>query len=256
MKKIPKRFTKRDKLILTGLYLSKFDVPGLKPLGFSSFVEAFNVIGFALGSKPASIKNYRDEFDPVFPNKRKGWHKRPMRDYCKQIYEKYKSFSLQEFSGMIKKLTYQNGEIDILEEKVLRKYGKPDEHSFAKRLLTGQAAENFFEINYHEIPEFKNFHLENTTKLGCGFDFKLTNDKDTNFLGIEVKGLFESFGAISLTPKEYNVADILKNRFYIFVVKNFKESPYFEFYQNPLESKLLFKKIERQVKQISWTANV
>jgi hypothetical protein len=36
----------------------------LKELSFESFVEAFNVIGYALGSKPASIKNYRDEFDP------------------------------------------------------------------------------------------------------------------------------------------------------------------------------------------------
>ena len=113
---------------------------------------------------------------------------------------------------MIKKFTYQNGEIDILEEKVLRKYEKPDEHSFAKRLLTGQAAEKFFEINYHEIPKFKNFHSENTTKRGCGFDFKLTNNKSDNFLGIEVKGLSESFGTISLTAKEYNVAGILKNR--------------------------------------------
>ena len=49
-----------------------------------SLFEFKNVIGFALGAKPASIKNYRDEFDPVFPNKRKGWHKRPMRNYCKQ----------------------------------------------------------------------------------------------------------------------------------------------------------------------------
>ena len=157
---------------------------------------------------------------------------------------------------MIKKLTYQNGEIDMLEEKVSRKYGKLDEHSFAKRLLTGQAAGKFFEINYHEIPEFKYFHLENTTKLGCGFDFKLTHDNGANFLGVEVKGLFESFGIISLTSKEYGVAGILKDRFYIFVVKNFKESPFYELYQNPIKSELLFKKNERQVKQISWTATV
>lgn len=64
--------TVRRKLILSGLYLSKFDSEGLKSLGFDSFTEAFNVIGYALGSQPASIKNYRDEFDPLFPNRRKG----------------------------------------------------------------------------------------------------------------------------------------------------------------------------------------
>ncbi len=54
--------TTRDKLILAGLYLSKFDAAGLQRLGFESFMEAFNVIGYALGGKPARIKNYRDEF--------------------------------------------------------------------------------------------------------------------------------------------------------------------------------------------------
>ena len=92
--------------------------------------------------------------------------------------------------------------------------------------------------------------------MGCGFDFKLTHDKAANFLGVEVKGLYESCGTISLTSKEYGVAGILKDRFYIFVVKNFKESPFYELYKNPIKSKLLFKKNERQVKQISWTATV
>jgi hypothetical protein len=59
----PQQIAKRGKLILVGLYLSKYDSLGLKRLGFESFMEAFNVIGYALGSKPASIKNYRDEFD-------------------------------------------------------------------------------------------------------------------------------------------------------------------------------------------------
>ena len=66
------QLAKREKLILVGLYLSKYDSLGLKKLGFESFAEAFNVIGYALGSKPASIKNYRDEFDPLFPNREKG----------------------------------------------------------------------------------------------------------------------------------------------------------------------------------------
>ena len=76
----------RQKLILSGLYLSKYDSQGLKSLGLDSFAEAFNVIGYALGARPASIKNYRDEFDPLFPNQRKGWHKRATRDYCLEIF--------------------------------------------------------------------------------------------------------------------------------------------------------------------------
>src|SRR5271155_4821886 len=92
----------REKLILVGLYLSKYDSLGLKRLGFDSFVEAFNVFGYAMGSKPASIKNYRDEFDPLFPNKRMGWHKRNVRDYCLKVFEEYKSLDFESFTGLLK----------------------------------------------------------------------------------------------------------------------------------------------------------
>src|SRR5580704_10731725 len=96
------RIATREKLILVGLYLSKYDSVGLKRLGFDSFVEAFNVVGYAMGSRPASIKNYRDEFDPLFPNRRKGWHKRPIRDYCLKVFEEYRSLDLESFTGLIK----------------------------------------------------------------------------------------------------------------------------------------------------------
>src|SRR5579863_5876423 len=98
----PKKIPTRERLILAGLYLSKYDTVGLRKLGFESFVEAFNVIGYALGQKPASIKNYRDEFDPLFQNKRLGWHKRPTRGYCLKVFMDYKSLDLETFSGLIR----------------------------------------------------------------------------------------------------------------------------------------------------------
>lgn len=45
----PQQIPKREKLILAGLFLSKFDKIGLRLLGLETFTEAFNVIGFALG---------------------------------------------------------------------------------------------------------------------------------------------------------------------------------------------------------------
>src|SRR5580692_5915858 len=97
----PQRISTREKLILVGLYLSKYDSVGLKRLGFDSFVEAFNVVGYAMGSRPASIKNYRDEFDPLFPNRRKGWHKRKTRDYCMRVFEEYRSLDFESFAGLV-----------------------------------------------------------------------------------------------------------------------------------------------------------
>jgi len=79
-----------EKSVLAGLYLSKFDAEGFRFLGFSSFNEAFNTIGFALSTKPASIKNYRDEFDPYFPNARQGWSQRGMQEDRRKLYETFK----------------------------------------------------------------------------------------------------------------------------------------------------------------------
>src|SRR5258705_12922194 len=136
------RIPPREKLILVGLYLSKYDSLGLKRLGFDSFVEAFNVIGYAMGSKPASIKNYRDEFDPLLPNRRKGWHKRETRSYCLKVFEEYKYLDLESFTGLVESFFgYDENAWSEFQRKK-----KPGGRSyFAQRLVTGLAAERYFE---------------------------------------------------------------------------------------------------------------
>ena len=237
-----KKLSLREKSILAGLYLSKFDSEGLRQLGFEGFVEAFNVIGSALGVRPASVKNYRDEFDPLFPNKRRGWHKRPTRDYCKAVYDAFGGLNLQKFSNLLKTIIYKEHDLDVLMEQVERKQG--EDSSFAKRLITGQAAEQYFRSKYREIRLFRDLELEDTTKLGCGFDFRLFSP--SIFYGVEVKGLSDSSGSIALTSKEHSVAAILKGRFFLFVVKNFKETPFHALYQNPLNGKLVFSRVEQK----------
>jgi hypothetical protein len=247
-----KRLSLREKSILTGLYLSKFDSEGLRRLGFESFTEAFNVIGSALGVRPASIKNYRDEFDPLFPNTRKGWHKRSIRNYCKDVYDAFGALDLESFSDFLKRIVYGEDDPGVLMEEVEKNRG--DECSFAKRLITGQAAEQYFRSEYKNLTLFKNFELEDTTRLGCGFDFKVFST--AIFYAIEVKGLSASSGSIALTDKEYSVASIMKERFFLFVVKNFKENPFHEMYQDPLNGGLVFRRIEKKVVQITWAARL
>jgi hypothetical protein len=219
----PDRIANRTKLILTGLYLAEYDSAGLKRLGFRSFVEAFNVVGYALGSQPASIKNYRDEFDPLFPNQRKGWHKRPIRDYCLKVFEEYESLDIELFTGLIK--SFVGYDENVWSETHAKEEREESASGFAKRLITGLAAEHYFESVHLTLPEFQGFELENTTRLGCGYDFRLHAAKCDGFLAIEVKGLRELTGRLSLTPKEYEAAATMRDRFYLFVVKNFEKSP-------------------------------
>jgi hypothetical protein len=250
----PERITNRTKLILAGLYLSKFDSDGLKHLGFQSFAEAYNVIGFALGSQPASIKNYRDEFDPRFPNNRKGWHKRQIREYCLKVFEEYKDLDFDLFSGLIKSFVgYDENIWSEVNEAEERDEGPS---GFAKRLITGLAAEQYFESVHSRLSEFHGYVLENTTRLGCGYDFRLSKPECDEFLAVEVKGLREETGSLSLTPREYEAATSMRDRFYLFIVKNFQKSPVHEIYSDPLSGRLQFARSERVICQVSWLTRV
>lgn len=249
-----KKLTPREKSILAGLYLSKFDFEGLKYLGFDNFTEAFNVIGLAMGVSPMSVKNYRDEFDPLFPNERKGWHKREIRKYCRDIYDNFHALSLSEFSVLLKDIIYKDHEIDVLMEEIAKSEGGK-ESSFAKRLITGQAAEQYFRDNFLSVDLFSGYEIQDTTKAGCGFDFKLVSKEKDYYFGVEVKGLNEIKGSIALTSKEHAVANLLKDKYFIFVVKNFKEKPFHDIYQDPI-SIMKFKRIENTVTQISWNTPV
>src|SRR6202050_1867291 len=184
----------REKLILAGLYLSKYDTAGLKKLGFDSFIEAFNVIGYALGSKPASIKNYRDEFDPLFPNQRRGWHKRPTRDYCVKVFNDYKSLDVETFAALVK--SFAGYDENAWSEVETERQKSDAESMFAKRLVTGLAAEHYFESVRGTLPEFKDCSIENTTRLGCGYDFRLCPEMKGDFLAVEVKGLTDRGGSL------------------------------------------------------------
>lgn len=248
--------TTRQKLILSGLYLSKYDSLGVKKLGFDSFAEAFNVIGYALGSRPASVKNYRDEFDPqIDTNRRKGWHKRPMRDYCRAVFEEYKGLDFESFSGLIGSFFGFNE--NLLSEIVPVEERDDGESSFAQRLITGVAAEQYFQAKHAELPEFRDHLVENTTRFGCGYDFRLRLEKGReDFLAVEVKGLKGQTGSLSLTPKEFDVASALRDRFFLFVVKNFRESPSHMIFQDPLSSGLKFKRAERVTIQVSWLTTI
>ncbi|MGA2177158.1 MAG: DUF3883 domain-containing protein [Verrucomicrobiota bacterium] len=250
----PQRIATREKIILAGLFLSKYDSAALKKLGFESFTEAFNVIGYALGSKPASIKNYRDEFDPYFPNRRKGWHKRLFRQYCRNVFEEYKDLDIETFTGLVKSLVgFDENTVSQIEAKDEEADG---ESLFAKRLITGLAAEQYFESIHPKLTEFGGYELENTTRLGCGYDFRLRRKTAKDFLAVEVKGLREQTGNVSLTPKEHDAATTFSNRFFLFVVKNFQETPFHEIYNNPLSGNLRFARKERVLVQVSWMASV
>ncbi len=244
--------SKRDKAVLMGLFLSRFDKQALEIFGFEGFVQAYNVLGLSIGFIPKSIQNYRDEFDPYFPNARKGWWKRPLRDYCKEYMDATSDLSFDEFFNVIKNLLEDN---IINDEDIIKERRKGAREFTANRLITGKAAEEYFVLNYKNIDAFQNFSLQNTTQMGCGFDFKLTLAEKHFY--VEVKGINEKYGSILMTEKEHTRADDLRDLYCLFIVSNFREKPEHHLFFNPLyTSQLEFKCQEEHVTRISYSAKI
>ena len=96
--------------------------------------------------------------------------------------------------------------------------------------------------------------MEDKTKYGCGFDFQLV--ATNQFYAIEVKGMNEKNGNITMTKKEYAVASLLRNKYVLFVVKNFREEPCHQLICDPVNSGLVFEKIEQKIIQTSWSTRL
>lgn len=226
MPKIPMK--NRDKLIICGLFLAKFDTLAYKSLGFSSFMESFNILGLSLHGKPSNIKLYRDEFDLYFNNARKGWHKRGLRSYTKEIFEKYRDLDLQDFSNLVASFLIKNYQEKLQVNEFL---DSKIESGFIKRVATGKAAEQYFRDNFRQY--FKDFSLLDSREFGCGFDFKMQNERE--FYYVEVKCLSASSGNFMLTEKEYTIAQNLKDKYCLYIVSNLKEKPRENVFFNPIK---------------------
>lgn len=247
------------KEMLAGLFLAKFDQDGLKELGFSTWKEAYNTLALAVHGRPLSVKGYRDEFDPFFDNPRKGWYKRLAHQNRLDMMEEYKGLSLAAFAELVRTqfaVVGHNLDADIGNAVVEAGIRQEDgDTPFAKRMVTGIAAENFFAEHYREYSRFANCSLERTTSFGCGFDFKLIPPKD-RFLGIEVKGLVKSKGQVLLTEKEFKMATYLRKRFYLYVVSNFGQTPRPIVIENPLSSGIVFEEKAIESTQKVWVAKI
>ena len=109
--------------------------------------------------------------------------------------------------------------------------------------------------NYRAHEIFADCSIEDTTQLGCGFDFRLS-PKSGDYFAVEIKGLSSLNGSILLTQKEYAAADILAERFFLYIVRNFVENPFGSIYQNPLHGELQFTFSERTTVERRWYANI
>lgn len=93
---------------IAAFYLSKFNESALKELGCQTWKEVYTLIAHALGYKEASIKHYRDSFDPLLSNSRQGWYQNNTYKTIRDIFNEFGNYDFETLSDIVKNILEEN----------------------------------------------------------------------------------------------------------------------------------------------------
>lgn len=244
--------------LIVSFYLSKFDDLAYQELGFGNKRATHQQIGKILGVNPNSIKNMRDEFDPIHDNERVGWYQRPLppsRAKVVELFQDMLEIELRDFVlGVLHDTVFENSN-DYLD--IVKSINKKDKEGSKKSMFilrgpTGRKAEEFFIENQNNASVPLNGELKDKREYGCGYDFEINYEEIISY--VEVKGLAGDSGGIVFTSKEWDVAQKKGDDYYLAVVRNVLSIPYLQIIKNP-SAKLKPKKSVYQTAQISWNVS-
>ena len=215
--------------IVVGYAMSRLDALYLRAFEQRTWNDAFGHAGSLLGVKPESLKNLRDEFDPIHANPRRGWHKRPLRKSRQRVLAELCDVSNAALVELVARIL--RNDVDVVEEAVVP-LSRPQTivSNVAERLLTGRLAEAFFLNNCRNIVGLEPSKILDRRDDACGFDFGVRDDPET---AIEVKGLAKRRGGILFTDREWREAALRENRYLVVVVGDVSHTPAARLFRNP-----------------------
>ena len=244
--------------LIVAYYLSKFDEKAYSHLAFGNTTETHDKVGQILGVKGNSVKNMRDEFDPLHDNPRMGWHQRPLRPSREKVVQSFQDLNEEEMFDVVTEILgnpeFINSDelVDIVEPILRRAPAKRRKTTFIPRGPTGRKAEEYF-IQYHFLNGLPIIgELIDRREDGCGYDFEICGDNHSVI--VEVKGLSLEQGGISFTSKEWRVAEENGERFYVALVSNIDADPRIDFYLNPFKTMAAKKHVFTTV-QVRWNVS-
>lgn len=218
--------------MVVAYYLSKFNDSAYKALNHGTKIKTHEAIGRALEVNKNTVKNMRDEFDPLHDNRRAGWYQRDLRPSRQKIVELYQHLQEEELRDLVLEILENKNALDSdnssdLIEVLDERNSNP---IFIVRGITGRKAEEIF----------LEFHKANALPLpgkiidkrdhGCGYDYEINGESKVY---IEVKGLDGDTGGISFTSKEWDVAQKEGDRYFLVLIKNVSSTPTVKIIQNP-----------------------
>ena len=247
--------------MVVAFYLSKFGEEGLEQLGYRSYRQAFDEVGRRLNVKPNSVKNWRDEFDPYYDNKRKGWYRRGIRPTRQKVMATFDNLSEKALRAIVLDIITPEARPKIETElhSILKEIKGVDnrkktggEAKYVSRGPTGRMAEEFFVSQFRAGLTPFDGTLKDRRDEGVGFDFEVAVHKNRAL--VEIKGLAKESGGITFTDKEWKVASETQNDYFLGLVTQARVSPKIGFVQNPVSIFIPMYHAYSTV-AVSWTVN-
>lgn len=230
--------------------MSRLNERFLSRFRYGSWKTAFSETGRTLGVPAASMKNLRDEFDPLH-GFRKGWHKRPLRPNRQRVLAEFCDVSDDALLEIADRLIHRDLEV-IQEIAAPLAFAAQRIENVAERLRTGRRAEEFFLANSERICGLSPKSMIDRRQDAVGFDFSV---KDREEIAIEVKGLKLHSGPILFTDLEWRTARTVGEHYWLVVVGNLDATPTGKLWQNPVERLRVTTTLRRCI-VVSWSAKV
>ncbi len=225
--------------MIAAFYLSKYGEHALARLDAPTYKQAFSVISDCLQINPNSVKNWRDEFDPYYDNRRKGWYRRPIRPSRLKVIEALDDLSEDALGALVADILQPQIRPRIESElsAALTDFARADNdhellaRDYVARGPTGRMAEEFFIACFDAgLTQFQG-QLQDRRDEGVGYDFEIT--RDNLQLYVEIKGSAKEQASISFTDKEWRVARKYQDGYFLGLVRAVHVSPRLSVIQNP-----------------------
>ncbi len=237
--------------LIVGYAMSRLDRAYLDARHLKNWKEAFSQAGKLLKVAPASLKNLRDEFDPVHGNARRGWKDRPMRTNRLRVMGELCEISDAALLEMIDGILRHDP--DALQD-VVAPLSRPTDriHNIAERLRTGRLAEAYFRENCQTIAGVLATALLDHRELFRGYDFGV---QGRSAIAIEIKGLKQLRGSIAFTDREWTEAISRRQDYWLVVVGSLESNPIARLIADPTAALEATCQYQRTF-AASWRANV
>ena len=224
-----KRFHIETEAIVIGYAMSRLDTAYLAARHFKKWEQAYAEAAQSFSKPSSTFDNLRDEFDPVHPNPRRGWHQRVLRPNRQRVLDELKEVSDDALLELVDRILKrdENAISEAIESLAVVTHVA---HNVAERLLTGRRAEDYFLEHSNDLVKVERSHILDLRNAACGYDFSVQNKPEW---AIEVKGLKETRGGILFTDREWAEAGIRKDNYWLVVVGNLSANPIARIIQNP-----------------------